>query len=400
MWRWDQGRLDYFQFDSLRRIAKFAVGNDLRRATAQELQSATGLPFLPQQEAYRPWRNYGRAFRLAMLAVPAGQGGSQLTEVGHLLSQDGGVTADEYFHFMAEASTDPSPALAAQSWQEFRTLNPHARPRYPLLFILKYLLARASQGSISTSIHDALDAYDASGFLGDEDREDYLRLVRSPLAQKLRKTRRQASESIRVLAQISYLTATPDEVTVSLAAKDAERLFAGLTPISGPFSNDPAEEILRRSRLMRHAVAALDLDYSATLTSDVEQAGFSEGNRVKRTHLTLERNVRLRQAFFAANPTSVCDFCEMDTKRQYPWTSKVLDIHHLLPLCSGARTSPEGTVLEDLVANCPTCHRAVHRYYDRWLRDNHRQDFADAPEAREVYFQARQTYRGQPDAAG
>lgn len=67
---------------------------------------------------------------------------------------------------------------------------------------------------------------------------------------------------------------------------------------------------------------------------------------------------------------------------------------------SGARTSLEGTVLEDLVANCPTCHRAVHRYYDRWLRDNHRQDFADAPEAREVYFQARQTYRGQPDAAG
>ena len=79
----------------------------------------------------------------------------------------------------------------------------------------------------------------------------------------------------------------------------------------------------------------------------------------------------------------------METGKQYPWTPKILDMHHLLPLCSGAKTSKKGTLLTDLVANCPTCHRAVHRYYDKWLRDNKQNDFADADEARAVYAEAK-----------
>ena len=399
MWKWDQGRLDYFQFDGLRKIAKFAVDNDLRQATHQELQHATDLPFSPQRAAYLPWRNYSRTFKLAMIAVPGGGDHAELTDLARLLAEDGRLTTDEYFHFLAQATTDPSPAFAAPDWLQFRALNPQAHPRYPLLFVLKYLLARATQGEITTGIVEAIDAYAASGFHGYEDQPEFIRLIRAQPAPRRRLQRRQPSESIKVLAQISYLTATRDEITVSLAAEDAAQLFDDLNPIGGNYCDDPAEEIVRRSSLLDHAVAALNLDYPATLTTDVKAAGFSEGNRVKRTHLTLERNARLRNAFFAANPTTVCHFCEADTRRRYPWTPKVLDIHHLLPLCSGARTTLEGTVLEDLVANCPTCHRAVHRYYDRWLRENHRRDFSDAPEARDVYLRAKQAYREVPNAA-
>jgi predicted HNH restriction endonuclease len=65
----------------------------------------------------------------------------------------------------------------------------------------------------------------------------------------------------------------------------------------------------------------------------------------------------------------------------------------LLPLCSGARTSKDGTMLDDLVAICPTCHRSVHRYYDSWLKTARKKDFVDAVQARQVYQDARSKFR-------
>jgi len=124
----------------------------------------------------------------------------------------------------------------------------------------------------------------------------------------------------------------------------------------------------------------------------VVEAGFSEGTRVERTHLVLERNAGVRNAFFAQNPTAECDFCGRDTQAEYPWVDRVLDIHHVLPLCSGTRSTRKGTDLTDLVAVCPTCHRAVHRYYAKWLKGEDRKDFVDANEAKEVYGAAK-SYR-------
>ena len=385
MWKWDQGRLGYFQFDEIRKIAKFAMRSDLREADRGDLASATGLPFLPNNPKYRPWRNYRRVFQLAMIAVPYGSGGSKVTDIGKLLAIDGSLTADEYFHFLAQATTDPSPALGDQTWAGLREF------RYPLLFVLKFLLARASQGEFTTKIGQVIGAYDASGFRGDEDRNSFLTMsgrkygTRSP---------RQPAESIQVLAQISYLTATKNEITVSLATEDAVALFDRLNPVAGDRLSDPGEEILRVTAQFPHAMSTLDFEYPATVLTDAEEAGFAEGGRVKRTHLTLERNGHIKKAFFAENPSPVCHFCAMDTQASYPWTSKILDVHHLLPLCSGARTDKKGTVLSDLVANCPTCHRAVHRYYDVWLQKHCRLDFGDAKEARMVYNEAKEGYRG------
>ena len=54
MWHWDQGRLDYFQFDNLKKISRFAVNGDLKNASREDLAIETGLPFLPADDAYRP----------------------------------------------------------------------------------------------------------------------------------------------------------------------------------------------------------------------------------------------------------------------------------------------------------------------------------------------------------
>ena len=44
-WNWDQGRLAYFQFDALQKIARFVCVHDFMRADRQSLSSATGLKF-------------------------------------------------------------------------------------------------------------------------------------------------------------------------------------------------------------------------------------------------------------------------------------------------------------------------------------------------------------------
>lgn len=136
-WKWEQGRLEYFQFDALRKVAKFGVANDLRQATSSELETAVELPFRPDNETYRPWRNYGRLFQIAMIAIPHGSKKAKLTSLGKLLAEDGKVTTDEYLHFLAQATTQPSPAH--KGWN-------HTEPlRYPLLFALRFILARAAQ---------------------------------------------------------------------------------------------------------------------------------------------------------------------------------------------------------------------------------------------------------------
>jgi hypothetical protein len=150
MWSWDQGRLDYFQFDNLKKIARFGAKHDLRLADQPSLSMATGLGYKPVDPRYPPWRNYGRTFKSALICAADGAG-SRLTKVGALLAADGAITTDEYFHFLAEATTDPLPAL--------RDWDYTAQMRYPLLFSLKFLLARAALGMDTTSISEIVASY-------------------------------------------------------------------------------------------------------------------------------------------------------------------------------------------------------------------------------------------------
>ena len=85
---------------------------------------------------------------------------------------------------------------------------------------------------------------------------------------------RQAAESIQVIAQISYLSLRRREVTVSLSAEVARNLFVQLNPIGGEPLPSGADEVFRLTGLFEAATAELELDYTATALSDVEEAGF------------------------------------------------------------------------------------------------------------------------------
>jgi hypothetical protein len=387
MWSWDQGRLDYFQFDNLKKIARFALSHDLRAEDHDALVAAVGLPFSPKQSDYKPWRNYARTFKSMGLVFQAGAV-AEPTEIAKLLADDGSITTDEYFHFLAEYTSSPSPAL--QGWDSFAQL------RYPLLFSLKYLLAKAAKGLDQTTLSEIGSAYDASGFTGEEDAAAFEAIVVS--TADTGKIDRQPAESLRVLAQISYLSLDGNVISVSLSRDDARDVFDQLSALPGAPVADGNEEIKRRTDQFVAATAEFELDYLSSAISDVEDAGFAsgtsfaEGAKSRKTHLVIERNGKIREAYFEANPSAACDFCGMDTGASYPWTNRILDVHHLLPLCSGARTSKHGTLLDDLVAVCPTCHRGVHRYYDKWLKDRGQKDFVDASEAKAVYDRAKQEY--------
>lgn len=391
MWHWDQGRLAYFQFDALRQIASFVKANDFKTANRVQLLAETGLTF-QAPPTHSPWRNYSRILKLCLL-VSEVNGVAQSTPVADVLSQAGLVTCDEYLHFLASAFTEPSPAL--EDWR------PDAEFRYPLLFSLKYLLAKVAtgQGSI-TSLDEIIGAYRISGFDGSEDDEQFISIMRSDSSyENAGKSapdalRRQARESLKVISQISYLHIRSGEIFLTLNPEDALNIFKDLFEVSGSRATDREAEIRRLAALFRDGSTNITFDYPNTIVEEVVESGFREGSKVKKTHVTIERNTRLRKEFFRARPTATCDVCTLDTAKTYPWTDRIIDLHHLLPLSSGTRVEASGTTFDDLVPVCPNCHRAIHRFYDVWLDGNNKKDFKDTKEARAVYQEMKNQFSG------
>lgn len=379
--------MSYFQYDALRRVARFVTLYQWERDDSDLIRYKTGLEFTAPV-THAPWRNYSRIFKLCLLVsekddviVP--------TPVAVLLAQVGAVTCDEYLHFVIEATTDPSPALV--DWESVASGQP---VRHPLCFVLKYLLAKnAGLNESSTSIYEVIGAYANSGFSGSEDDGAFLDLMRNRITyEKIGRQAdaRQARESIKFISQISYLHSDRSNIIVSLSQEDSMNVFQGIRPMAGPYEVDGNLEIRRLAGSFKEGGGHDFFNYAKAVASDVIDSGFSEGGKVKKTHVILERNMQLRSFFFDCNPTTICDACSLDTKKKYSWAERVLDLHHILPLSSGTRVhSSKGTVLEDLVPVCPTCHRAIHRFYDDHLKSAARQDFMNEEEARDVYAKAK-----------
>jgi hypothetical protein len=229
MWHWDQGHLPYFQFDALRQIAAFVVTRDFKTASRSELLAATGLDFAAPTD-YTPWRNYARVLKLCLLVSEGENRGPAIpTPVAQLLATPGQTTCDEYFHFIARSFTEPSPALSPWS--------PIATSRYPLLFSLKYLLAkRAVTGASVTQLGELIEAYESSGFIGDEDDTAFIQVVgiHQGWNGTLSTTKyRQERESLLVLCQISYLHLEGSVITISLDPSDAQSVFADIKSVTG-----------------------------------------------------------------------------------------------------------------------------------------------------------------------
>ena len=384
MWHWEQGRTEYFEFFTLQRIARFLVsGENFKTSSIARIREQIGLRFPP--ETYHPWRNYSRIFKLCLLVSEDNDKNPVSTEIARLLAQRNTVTCDEYIHFLAEATTDPSPALS-----EWRAAYASKELRYPLCFALKYIFMKtAANLGPEIPVNEIIGAYGNSSFSGTESEQQFQELVAS--SSPPREDYRQARESIRFLAQLSYLHYKRGKIFTPLSRGDALLYFRSLHPIPGPRKSDANDEIQRLASLF-FADDRKSLLFSTESAVSAEHviSGFSEGRRIARKHLAIERNSSLRRSYFIQHPTTMCDVCSLDTKKKYPWVSRVLDLHHILPLSAGTRASTSGqTQFDDLVPVCPTCHRAVHQYYDSYLSEREKPDFLDLSEARRVYHDAR-----------
>lgn len=384
MWHWEQGRTEYFQFFTLQRIARFLVsGENFKTSSTAHIREQIGLQFPP--EAYHPWRNYSRIFKLCLLVSEDKRKNPVPTEVARLLAQPNAVTCDEYIHFLVDATTDPSPAFSGWS-----AAYASKELRYPLCFALKYIFMKiAANLGPEIPVNEIIGAYENSNFSGAEDERQFQELIAH--SDPSQRDYRQARESIRFLSQLSYLYYEQGKIFTPLSREDALLHFRSLHLVPGPRKSDASAEIQRLASLF-FASDRKSLLFSTESAVSTEHviSGFSEGRRIARKHLLIERNSSLRRSYFNQHPTTICDVCGLDTKKKYPWVSRVLDLHHILPLSAETRASASGqTKFDDLVPVCPTCHRAVHQYYDSYLSEREKPDFLDLSEARRVYHDAR-----------
>ena len=385
MWRWDQGRLTYFQFDVLKKIAKVLVkfdGIDVSNCESlfrRTLVEKTGMPFLPTD--YTIKRNYARVFQSSLLACFKNNT-LIVTDVCRKLSKDDGIflTADDYFLFFAAHFRFPFPAFEKYNIQEQRT--------YPFCAMIKFLFAQRKIGvEAKLSVREVFEFLIANHCTGYEDLEYYQTLLPGVCEEQNDPRRqRQVREMMAVISQLSFLKMTERCLWLDTIGEDVqdELLKNALSPEVRMAEVDSADELLKMT-VCTETIWRPKLEVLPANSEDLE---FVEGDRRRVEHFRIERSGLLRKYYKQAHPEAVCCACKQKMKNRYPWTDYMLDIHHLLPLSSAVAISTKGTSMEDIVGLCPSCHRAVHLYYKKWLKEKQQKDFATKQEARKVYREA------------
>lgn len=385
-WRWDQGRLDYFQFDEIKNIASALAdfdgqalprGDDpdtLRRILSQYSER----PFAP--DYYKVWRNYKRVFGCQMLA----------TEVSGLLIctdlckeiANGAIDSDEYLIALARRFYYSSPVF-----DDYRVNDVQI---FPICGIVKFLASRyINKNEQFVSIEDIINFVKGNGATGLESLFQFsqLRATGTQIANSDDELR-QIREMIRFISQISFLKWNNPYLFLDVKSKDdAEEVASLFNPTVTPRNADAARELLHLGRVVSPDSAVVKFESNELNPFDVE---FSEGSKRRISHIRTERSGKLREFYFqhAENPNR-CDMCEMDTQSRYPWTDRVLELHHLLPLSSPIRVEKNSSSLKDLVGLCPTCHRATHKYYSKWFKFNSVGDFKNYQQSKDVYMEAK-----------
>lgn len=383
MWRWDQGRLLYFQFDVLRNMAKSLVkfdGVDVSKCEKlfrQTLVNETGMPFLPNH--YTVKRNYSRVLQCSFLATFRGNT-LLVTDIGHDLADANGSikSVDDYLFNYICRFRFPFPAFDNYDTTQQRI--------YPFCAIMKLLIAQRENGyEAKLSLDDIFNYIISNNCSGFEDIEYYKHL--SPKDYKYTETeRRQLREMVIFISQLSVLKVYDGYLFLDELSESAkeEMLAKFLQPENRIPNPDRIEEFFEMTSL-GHKIVIPTFEVFTSDPSDIE---FIEGNRKRVEHFRVERSGLLRKYYRQVNPQPVCCACGANMRQKYPWTEYMLDIHHLLPLSSAVAISKHGTSLADIVGVCPSCHRAIHSYYRYWLKKNHQSDFASKQEAHDVFLQA------------
>jgi hypothetical protein len=385
VWRFDQGRLDYFQFDEIKKIARALVAldgiqkpstpnKDILRET---LKNYSDLPFAPAD--YYVWRNYKRVFGCQLLASEINNR-IYVTDLCRVLTDNNlDLDADDYFAHVAKNFYYNSPI--------FEGYEVNGRRVFPIVAVIKYLLAQVIYFSNYKISIDGITQYLIGNNVdGTESLEFYGALART--AHELTGEQpRQLRELLRFISQFSFLKWNSPYLYIEITSmEEIYELEKNLSPTINIRNGDTGAEILQMG-----SGFVTDILGSVTLTPiETLEEEFTEGKKIRVTHLRSERSGKLKQIYFSNIPNpQVCDMCNIDTNIKYPWTQHTIELHHLLPLSSPIRVEIGKTSLKDLVGLCPSCHRATHKYYGGWLKTNGVKDFRSYTEARAIYAEAK-----------
>ncbi len=384
-WRWDQGRTGYFSVDSLTQAARILVQfegqnpDDVKSELRSKIVATTGLPYLPNTAQYLSiWRNYGRIYQASQIAARLADGRLLLTEVGKKLVVPGELSSDEYLLHFARSCVMPNPAF------DDYDASVHT---YPAASVIRLLMASERFLNEGMSANDVLSFIAGNEILGVEPPEVFASLS-GKVVMPVGDEERQVREFLRFLSQLSFLHFESGRLWYSgpkIGSTDWAAIWTALTPRIEALPSNNALAVLELGRLHGNE------DFSiGVFDADPADWQFTEGSRSQRTHVLLERNKKLRKQFLTSATLPIhCNVCDVAPDKKYPWTENLVEIHHLLPLSSAVKVGKTSTLLEDVVPVCPTCHRAIHKFYSTWLVNYGQKDFKSKEEAQEVYDTAK-----------
>jgi hypothetical protein len=381
-WRCDQGRLAYFQLAEVPNLAQALSAFDGQTLTQGDdpdslrtlLEEYSERPFLPSH--YKVWRNYSRVFGFLMLA----------TKVGEILVctdlckkvASGALSGDDYLLHIAKNFSYPSPV--------FEDYEVSGEQVWPFCAVIKLLISNfIFKDKPIISIDQIIDELQGNSINGTETLGVYKEISSSGYKiQPDDDAYRQIRELIRFISQFSFLKWDNPHLILDVASKDeALKIATAFEPVRLARMHDRSTELLQRGSVSGELFSIIQPIESTLNFFDID---FTEGSRAKALHLRIERSSKLREMYFARamNP-SVCNMCTRDTLDHYPWTDRIIEVHHLLPLSSPVKVEKQSTSLKDVVGLCPTCHRATHKFYSNWLKDKCLADFKTHTEAKETY---------------
>ncbi len=383
-WRFDQGRLNYFSFDEIRNIAFVLSQLDGTKKPSRGepdtvralLAQYTDLPFLPT--SYYVWRNYGRVFGAQLLATEI-EGFIFATELcKKLASKTELMDSDDYFAHFAKNFYYSSPVFEDYSTSGLQI--------FPAIAIIKYLISTfINHGKDFISLDEIAQYLIANNITGTEDLAVFAKLTKKSIPANC--DLRQLRELVQIISQFSFLKWSSPNLL--LEVKDKHELYSieqSLKPVINIRNLDKHKEILQMGNsLSSNTLGEITLRQVESLDEE-----FTEGKKIRVTHLRSERSLKLKNFYFETiQHPEVCRMCEIDTVKKYPWTAHVIELHHLLPLASPIRVENNTTSIKDLVGLCPSCHRATHKYYFNWFKSNKVKDFESYEQANNIYIEAK-----------
>jgi len=380
-WRWDQGRLEYFKFDSIVAIAKVLCeleGVHLNSKTdllRSPLETQTGLPFAPSH--YKVWRNYARVFQCSMLATSVANKLVTTDICKKIIDNEKPLMPDEYLNFVFSHFLLPFPAF-----DDYCVKGPVT---YPFISIIKFLMARYESGCTLDDLFAYVVGNNCSGLEGLDHYCHLKATTRKPLGDE----KRQVREMLSFMGQVSYLKWFDKRIFID--SSDFNSILKAVSPFTrGRRRQDAHEEFFSLTSLPHNIPAKFDIVLNDRI---ITPFSVREGGKTFVTHGKLERSPLVRKKFFEKEPLVKCDACLMKTQERYPWTNNILELHHILPLSATLNVNGTTTVLDDLVPLCPSCHKSIHIFYRLKLNEWDVLDFSSKKMAKDVYAMAKGAIR-------